>query len=85
MYHKIQSYQCLVWLVLGKRADTAVRQSNSTGSFQLTVETRSLQNVFATKMSFQLLKQRASESPRQVGVRHFGCLQTLMEDGQLGA
>ena len=52
MYHKIQSYQCLVWLVLGKRATTGVRQGNFNWECQLTVKARSLEDVFAAKYEF---------------------------------
>jgi uncharacterized membrane protein YfbV (UPF0208 family) len=52
VYQKIQSYQCLVWLVLGKRAATAVKQGNFNWEYQLTVKARSLEDVFATRDEF---------------------------------
>lgn len=55
MYHKTQSYQCLVWLVFGKRADTAVRQKQYDWESQLTVEARSLENVFAAKNELSVI------------------------------
>lgn len=52
MYYKIQSYQCLVWLVLGKRATTGIRPGNFNWECQLTIKARSLEDIFAAKYEF---------------------------------